>query len=59
MGWGEKRAGMLMHVNIDMCVLKGVCVGVVNNMCMFILVVVCVFMYSGWVYYLHACRDLE
>lgn len=30
-----------MHVNIDMCMLKGVCIGIVNNTCMLILVVIC------------------
>lgn len=57
-GGGEKRRSILMHVNIDMYMLKNVYVGIVNNICMVILAVVCVFICMEWMYYLHACWDL-
>lgn len=58
-GRGEERGSVLMHVNIDMYVLRSVYVGTMNNSYMLILAVVCVFICMEWVYYLHVCWDLE
>lgn len=41
---------MLMHVNIDIYVLKSIYVGIMNNICMLILAVLCVFIHMQWVY---------
>lgn len=53
--WGDERGGVRMHVTIEMYALKGVCVGIVMNICMLILAVaygVCMdcmwFLYTCW-----------